>query len=309
MVKSAPPLPLPVLGVASVEPVPDEPEEFDAPLCEPDVFWLDSVLGALPPLAPAADIHVAGRDHAIERRGYAFVALQRDNPVKVGLEGFNVALRGSHVRHLRLVVGLLLVAVLPRQHAAGDQRLVAVVGDLVQRKLRLLLLQLRLRLVELLFGLIHLRIQIRRLDDRQQLAFANVVADIDVSPLQVAIGPRVYRRFDQRRRSSRHHQAAAAGRPLHLHRLDLGVSIPVLGGQLVGLPLRGQTRDHARDQRNRHQHHHTRDHPVENPARLRLLERLGDDLLHRPMMLLRTGAAHFEGMAEFRIVERVGVGE
>ena len=82
----------------------------------------------LPVVTSAPDIHIAQRDHSVERRLHHPVALHFVQARQVGFRGGDVAaLRGDglferlHVGRLRLVLGLILIVLLPRNDALGSQ--------------------------------------------------------------------------------------------------------------------------------------------------------------------------------------------
>ena len=147
-------------------------------------------------------VHVALGDDAVKGRGDALVGLQGDDAAEVGLEGFHVALRGGDVGALGLVVGLLLVAILAGEDALGDEDSVAVYGDLGEGELGLLLGLLGLGLAELLAGLIDLLVEIGGVDDGEELAFVDVVADVYVTLFEVAVGAGVDGGFGEGRGGS-----------------------------------------------------------------------------------------------------------
>ena len=136
----------------------------------------------------APDVHVAGGDHAVEGCRNALVGLQSNRAAKVGFEGFDIAFGGGYIGDLPLVVGLALVAILFREDALGDEDAIALNGNGGESQLRLLLSDLRLRLRDLLASLIDLLVEIRGVDDGEELALADVVADVDEPSGDVAVG-------------------------------------------------------------------------------------------------------------------------
>src|ERR1022692_2119349 len=146
-----------------------------------------------------ADIYVAHRNHARERRAHALITLQFGKTREVGLRRDDVAARGRHRlferQHIRLCrhrLGLVRVVLLARHDAFGLQVLPPVGGDFGELLLRLSLLQVGVGLFESGAGLVQggprlidLLIQFRRFDFGQQLAGLHAVTDIRVAPLDV----------------------------------------------------------------------------------------------------------------------------
>ena len=167
-----------------------------------------------------ADVDVARGDDAVEGRGDALVGLQRDDAAEVGVEGFDVALGGGDVGELGLVVGLALVAVLPGEDALGDEHAVALDGDLGEGELGVLLGLLGLGLAELLAGLVDLLVEVGGVDDGEELAFADVVADVDEATSEVAVGAGVDVGLRQGRGGAGNDEAGGGLGPLDLFNFD-----------------------------------------------------------------------------------------
>ena len=137
------------------------------------------------------------------------VALHVPQARKIGFgRGDVAALRRNRfiqrlqIGKLRLILRLILIVLLPRNHAFGVQRAPALRGDFGEFHVRLALLIARLRLFQRglrLFerglGLQHLLIELGRFDFGYDLAGVDAVADIGRAPPDVAIGARQDRRF------------------------------------------------------------------------------------------------------------------
>ena len=102
-----------------------------------------------------------------------------------------------HARDLRLILGLILVVILLRNHALGDQAGPALRRDAGQLQVgfallivRERLLQRRLRLLHVGLGLANLLVEFRRFNFGHRLPGLDAVADVHHAALDVAVRAR-----------------------------------------------------------------------------------------------------------------------
>ena len=100
-----------------------------------------------------------------------------------------------HAGDLRLVLGLVLVVILLRDDARGNQAGPALRGDAGQLEIGFALLfvgerliERRLRLLQIGFGLDHLLVQFGRFDFGHGLAGLDAVSDVHQAAFDVAVG-------------------------------------------------------------------------------------------------------------------------
>ena len=129
-----------------------------------------------------ADIDIARRDHAIERRIDLFEALQL-------LQAPHVGLGGRERRLARAEVAGGLVGLLPGDGIFGQQLLPSLGGDLRN-------LLVGLRGCQIGLCLLHLLVEFRSLDLGQNLSAMHARADVGIPLAQVAVGARIDRRVD-----------------------------------------------------------------------------------------------------------------
>jgi hypothetical protein len=151
-----------------------------------------------------ADVDVAQRDHAVERRLDDAVSLDLLQAGKVRLDGDKIApLREDglfeclHAGVLRRQLSLRLISILQRRDAFLDEHLHALSRDarklavrLALREARLRLLHRGLRLLDGRFCLVNLLIQFRRVDFREHLAHLHPVSDVRQATFEIAVGAR-----------------------------------------------------------------------------------------------------------------------
>ena len=150
------------------------------------------------------DIHIAQSDDAREGRLHDTVALHFIQARHVGFGSRDVGalrqdglLQRVHAGDLRLILRLVLIVILLRNHARRDQTSPALRGDARQLQIGFALLliregliQRRLRLGHIGFGLENLLIELGRFDFGQRLPGCNVIADVDQTAADVAVGAR-----------------------------------------------------------------------------------------------------------------------
>jgi hypothetical protein len=127
-----------------------------------------------------ADVHIARRDHPVERRLDTLKRLQLLQPVHVRLGGIDLG-------HARSQLRGRVVRVLLRDRVLSDQSLVTIGSHLCNGGIALRGGQIRLRLSKLL-------VQLGRFDDRQQFALVYVRTDVVIPNLHIACGASVDRR-------------------------------------------------------------------------------------------------------------------
>ncbi len=134
--------------------------------------------------------------------------------------GGDVGLSNRNRCRLSCIVQSVLIAPLLGIPTFLDERCRAVIGHLGEFGICLRLLHRCLVLRELSFGLVELLVDLRRVDLRQQVAFPNVSANIEVPGLEIAAGPRGDRRIRECLGVARQHDFLIRGTDLRMNDRD-----------------------------------------------------------------------------------------
>jgi hypothetical protein len=174
------------------------------------------------------------------------------------------AIERAHIGGLGQILGLVLIVLLFRDHAAAREILPARGGDLRQRFVGLALfegrggaLQVGLRLLNGGLGLSHLLVQIGRFDFSQELSGRDAVSDVGVAGLHVAFGARQKGRFGNGLDVARQHQRSAGLGARGDAEADFGKLLVACVGLGHKLKLAALSRDVAEEEgsHNRHDGH------------------------------------------------------
>ena len=153
-----------------------------------------------------ADVGVARRHHAVERRDERQKAFERVQAVEIGLGGHRRRRLGGQVVSF-------LVRALERDRLLIAERCPAFGRNAGESRLRHAEPQVAL-------GLLHLLFEIGRVDHRQDFASLHAVADVMRPALQIAVDPRINRRVIERLHIGRQNQLLHGGGHLRRHQFD-----------------------------------------------------------------------------------------